>query len=273
MADASAFKFVIPKDCGPTVNVPAPDGVLLKIPVPENVLPGDELYMAKGPEGQWGISKAVRLVNAPGAASAVQQPRWRSGEAMAADCARPDAFKVRLDTTKGAIFLKVVAAWSPLGVQRFLQMVDEGYYNDIAVYRAIRGGLLQFGVVKDTDARSSRYARIADDKLVGIPYAEGVISFAAAGPGTRKCTVCIMKADFRTQLGKGEIGTPSTETPFGMVCPESMAVMHSITCLGDIPQCGGCGPDPGKLEALGNEYIRSQFPTCDFVLAACRVRS
>lgn len=188
-----------------------------------------------------------------------------------ADCNGPNAVMVRFDTTKGPIFIQVVPEWSPLGVRRFLQLVDDGFYNDISVYRAIRGGLLQFGIIKDTDPRSKQYAKISDDTLVGVPYAEGVVSFAAAGPGTRKSTICIMKADFRSQLGKGAIGTPSTETPIGMVCPSSMGTMHSITCLGDIPQCGGKGPDPGKIEAYGNDYIRKEFPTCDFITAASRV--
>mmetsp|Transcript_81768 Transcript_81768/g.243864 ORF Transcript_81768/g.243864 Transcript_81768/m.243864 type:complete len:274 (-) Transcript_81768:41-862(-) len=273
MASASAFSFTVPPQCGPgtTLSVQAPDGVTLKIPLPDNVLSGDELHMGKGADGKWAITKALRGVPAAGAGTA-PPTEWRSAEAMAMDCASPEAVMVQLSTTKGPILIKVVPSWSPLGAQRFLQLVDEGFYGDIAIYRAINGGLLQFGVVQGADPRSSRYPKLPDDKLVGIPYAEGVVSFAAAGPGTRKNTVCIMKADFRTQLGKGALGTPSTETPFGMVCPESMATMHSITCLGDIPQCGGKGPDPGKLETLGNQYIRTEFPTCDFVTAACRAR-
>mmetsp|Transcript_65716 Transcript_65716/g.182160 ORF Transcript_65716/g.182160 Transcript_65716/m.182160 type:complete len:275 (+) Transcript_65716:51-875(+) len=274
MAVGTTFSFVVPQ-CGPgaTLSVKAPDGVTLKIPVPDNVMSGDELHLGKGADGNWCITKALRAVPVSGGAiTAPSRTQWRSAEAMMADCAGSDAVTVLLSTTKGSIMITVVPSWSPIGAQRFLQLVDDGYYKDVAIYRAINGGLLQFGIVKDTDPRSSRYSRIPDDGLVGIPYAEGVVSFAAAGPGTRKSTVCIMKADFRTQLGKGALGTPSTETPFGMVCPESMATMHSITCLGDIPQCGGLGPDPGKLEKLGNEYIHAEFPACDFVTGACRVR-
>jgi len=272
MADSSQFSFQVPQ-CGPgsALQVRAPDGVTLKIPLPENVLPGDELYMGKDAEGKWGIVKAVRGAAAPSAVTPAPTPTWRSAEAMAADCASREAVAVRFDTTKGPIWINVVPSWCPTGAARFLQLVDDGYFADIAIYRAIDRGLLQFGVVKDTDPRSGRYAPIPDDKLVGIPYAEGVVGFAAAGPGTRKSTICIMKADFRTQLGKGPLGTASTETPFGMVCPESMATMHSVACLGDIPQMGGKGPCPGKLAALGNDYIRSEFPACDFVTGARRV--
>merc|ERR1719272_1805916 len=177
---------------------------------------------------------------------------------------------VQLQTTKGPINIKVVPKWAPLGVRRFLQMVNDGFYKDISIYRGIPGGLIQFGALQGNDPRTTAYEKLTDDPLVGIPYAEGMVGFAAAGPGTRKYTVCIIKADFRTQLGKGAHGTPSPKTPFGMVAPESMALMHSITCLGDIPQCGGKGPDPGMIEQQGNAYIRSQFPTCDFVTAAVR---
>lgn len=270
MAEASQFSFRIP-ECQPgdTLSLQAPDGVTLKIPLPGNAVPGDQMFMGKGPDGKWGVTKVTRGKVEPG--SAAPPTQWRDSESMAADCASPDAIKIRLDTTKGPIYMQVVPEWSPIGAKRFLELVDDGYYNDIAIYRAIQNGLLQFGVVKDTDPRSTRYNRISDDPLVGIPYAEGVVSFAASGPGTRKSTVCIMKRDFRTQLGKGALGTTSTETPIGMVCAESMKTMHSIACLGDIPQCGGKGPDPGKVETLGNDYIRSNFPDCDFVTGASRV--
>jgi len=270
----SCFSFDLPEcEPGDVLSIQAPDGTPLQIPVPHGVGPGDTLQVGKGPDGEWGITDLGRGGGAPSPASCEAQMRWRSAQEMAADCRGSEAVTVRLDTTKGALFIDVVPAWSPLGAQRFLQLVKDGYYDDIAIYRAIQGGLLQFGIVKDTDPRSSRYAKFADDPLVGIPYAEGVVSFAAAGPGTRKSTVCIMKSDFRTQLGKGALGSLSTETPFGMVCPDSMEVMHSIACLGDIPQCGGKGPDPGKLETMGNDYIRRGFPHCDFITGACIARA
>lgn len=272
------FSFEVPQcEPGSTLKVTAIDGVVLKIPIPSNVRPGDELFMSKDQEGNWSIAKVQRTVvkEQPAQTPLFAPPQaatpWRSAEEMAADCCSGEAVTVELETTKGPIQIKIVPSWAPIGAARFLDLVNDGYFRDIAIYRGIQHGLLQFGVVKGTDPRASQYDKLLDDKLIGIPYAEGVISFAAAGPCTRKSTVCIMKADFRTQLGKGTVGTPSTETPIGMVAPESMAVMHSINCLGDIPQCGGCGPDPGKLEALGNEYIFREFPTCDFVRSARRV--
>jgi len=267
----SAFTFVLPQ-CSPgaKLKIPAPDGMTLMVTVPDGVSPGDTLTMVKGADGKWAFGNPSTMPAAP--ATAPVQSEWRSAEQMKADMAGPDVATVQLQTTKGPINIKVVPKWAPRGAQRFLQMVNDGFYKDISIYRAIKGGLLQFGALQGTDPRNSQYEKLPDDPLVGLPYAEGVVGFAAAGPGTRKHTVCIMKADFRTQLGKGAHGTPSPETPFGMVCPESMNVMHSINCLGDIPQCGGAGPDPQMIEQQGNAYIQAKFPSCDFVQGAVRVR-
>merc|ERR1712203_253365 len=114
-----------------------------KIPLPSNVLPGDELHMGKGADGNWGISKCVRVASGGQLAPTAAAHEWRSAKDMAADCAGPSAIMVRMDTTKGPIFMKIVPAWSPIGAKRFLQLVDDGYYKDIAIYRAINGGLLQ----------------------------------------------------------------------------------------------------------------------------------
>lgn len=262
----STFSFVIP-DCEPgdVLKVPAPDGVTLQITVPASVGPGDELHMVKNEEDQWIFSKAVR---GGGGASAAPpgNGQWLSPDALAADLAGPGVVTVQLDTTKGPILMQIVPRWSPKGVRRFLQLVDDGYYSEIAIYRAIKGGLVQFGIVQDGDPRTTWYQAIEDDPLVGIPYEEGIVSFAAAGPGTRKATLCLFLADFRDQLGKKQ-----PETPIGKVLPQSMGVLHSLfTGYGDIPQCGGNGPDPGELQARGNEYIKSEFPQCDFITNADR---
>ena len=195
----SAFSFVVPQcEPGVALMVNAPDGVRLKIPLPDTVVPGDELHMGKGPDGAWTITKALRGSGPPRA----PPTEWRSAEVMAAECAGAEAITVRFDTTKGPLLFRIVPSWAPIGVQRFLQLVKDGFYDDIGFYRGMQGGLLQFGCIKSTDPRT-RYEKLQDDPLVGIPYAEGILSFAAAGPGTRKSTLCIMKADFRSQLGKG----------------------------------------------------------------------
>merc|ERR1712039_181766 len=128
--------------------------------------------------------------------------------------------------------------------------------------RAVPKFLVQFGVTNDV-ARSSPYEAIDDDIIRGVPITEGTVCFAACGPNTRATTLCIFLDSFK------QLGWNSWETPIGKVCPESMSILHSLhTGYGDMPQCGGKGPDPIKLEENGNGYIKESFPLCDFVHSA-----
>ena len=61
----------------------------------------------------------------------------------------PQAFHVRLDTTKGAIVLELQRAWAPHGVDRFHELVRAGYYDDTAIFRIRAGVFAQFGIAGD----------------------------------------------------------------------------------------------------------------------------
>jgi cyclophilin family peptidyl-prolyl cis-trans isomerase len=41
--------------------------------------------------------------------------------------------------------------WSPLGAARFFELVDEGFFTNMLLYRAIEGFLVQFGVSSRSD--------------------------------------------------------------------------------------------------------------------------
>jgi len=263
---AAEFAFTIPH-CGPKakLRVTAPDGLVLQIPLPSQAAPGDELHLAKSDDGKWGLHHIVKC--GPGAVppALAATPGMLSTEATERELTRPSALTVQLETTKGPLRLRLVPEWSPLGVERFMHMVDDNFYREVAIYRGIPNFLLQFGVVKDP-ARTSRYGKIRDDPLRGVPYLNGMVGFAAAGPNTRTCTICLFLGDVPS------LGRNSVETPIGRVCPESLERLHSLHLPGDIPQCGGSGPDPQKLAEEGNDYIAAYFLDCDFIVGASRVK-
>eukprot|EP00929_Paragymnodinium_shiwhaense_P113183 TRINITY_DN81442_c0_g1_i1.p1 TRINITY_DN81442_c0_g1~~TRINITY_DN81442_c0_g1_i1.p1 ORF type:complete len:771 (+),score=149.01 TRINITY_DN81442_c0_g1_i1:91-2403(+) len=266
------FDFEVPQcGAGATLSVTAPDGVLVKFTLPDYIHPGDQLFFAKDSTGEWAVSQCIRNVNGSntaaeqgGSSSSSASPDWLPEAALQAELEDPSVVIVEFMTTKGPILLKVAPKWSPIGAARFLELVEDGFYSDIAIYRAIARGLVQFGIVQAQDPRRQLYQAIQDDPLIGIPFLDGIVSFASAGSGTRTSTLCLFLADFRDQLGRKQ-----PETPIGRVCPESMETLHSLyTGYGDIPQCGGQGPDPGLLEEQGNHYIHAQFPKCDFIVSA-----
>lgn len=46
-------------------------------------------------------------------------------------------------TTKGLFEIEVLPEWAPLGAQRYLDLVTDGFYTDIPMYRSVAGFLTQ----------------------------------------------------------------------------------------------------------------------------------
>eukprot|EP00929_Paragymnodinium_shiwhaense_P007261 TRINITY_DN111197_c0_g1_i1.p1 TRINITY_DN111197_c0_g1~~TRINITY_DN111197_c0_g1_i1.p1 ORF type:complete len:715 (+),score=178.78 TRINITY_DN111197_c0_g1_i1:35-2179(+) len=275
---AEVFEFQVPEcPAGEPLKIKAPDGAQLSIPLPDVVLKGDTLRLEKK-DGGWVFSGIFRddggaedgqpageqpqaVSNGVGAAHAdgARKSQWQ----LTQDLSAPETVQVQVRTTKGPLYIKIVPSWAPHGSQRFLKLVEDGYFNDVAIYRAVPKFLIQFGVVN----RSVRYEEIPDDKLVGVPVENGSVLFSSRGPNTRDTTICIFLNDM-PHMGVEY----DWETPIGKVTPESMDTLSQIyTGYGDIPQCGGSGPDPHELEERGNDYVRQKFPKCDFVMGASRV--
>jgi len=267
VSTATCFSFEVPAGvkAGVQLKVKAPDGMQLHIPMTASFHEGDKIIMNKNTEtGKWGIKQVERpsiSVEPNG------QVTRRSAAQLEKDMGESNVCTVCLKTSKGDIKLRIVPSWAPKGAQRFLQLVTDQYYSEVAIYRSVPDFLVQFGVISDQE-KAAKYEPIQDDFIRGVPIQDGTVCFAASGPNTRTATVCIFLGEY-TQLG----GNP-WETPIGKVCPDSMATLHSIhTGYGDMPQCGGTGPDPIKLEAEGNDYIKREFPLCDFLDSASWVMS
>eukprot|EP00434_Breviolum_minutum_P045023 symbB.v1.2.040282.t1/scaffold7123.1/size13202/2 len=241
--EVTSFSFEIPQGVkeGVKLKVVAPDQVTLHIPVPNNVVAGDKMVMVKSLDGKWGIKHVVR--GEGHAAPALPMPaQTKSADDVARDLSQPYVCTVELRTTKGMIILRVVPSWAPKGAQRFLQLITDKYYTDLPIYRAVPDFLIQFGVSGDAD-QNWKYEAIEDDESRGVPFLEGMVCLAASSQNSRMATLCIFLTDF-PQLGK-----KSWETPFARVSEESLPVLRSIyTGYGDMPQCGGSGPDPIQLQ-------------------------
>ena len=176
----------------------------------------------------------------------------------------PETFKAQFDTTKGKITIEVTRSLSPNGADRFFNMVRSGYFKDIAFFRVVPGFMCQFGIHGDPSVSAKwREASITDDPVKGS-NARGTITFAMGGPNTRTTQLFINFAD-NTRLDG--MGFP----PFGKVV-EGMDVVDKINGeYGDMPQQGGSGPNPGRIAAEGNTYLKKNFPNLDYIKSAAIV--
>lgn len=53
---------------------------------------------------------------------------------------------VECDTTKGQLDIKITPRKAPLGADRFLELVQDGFYNGTPLYRVVPGFVVQFGL-------------------------------------------------------------------------------------------------------------------------------
>jgi peptidyl-prolyl cis-trans isomerase A (cyclophilin A) len=172
----------------------------------------------------------------------------------------PDSFKVRFDTTKGAITIQVTRSQAPNGADRFYNLVHSGYFKDIAFFRVIPGFMCQFGIHGDPKVAAAWQQATIPDDAVKASNTRGAITFATAGPNTRTTQLFINFGNNSNLDGQGF-------SPFGKVS-EGMDVVDKINGEYGEGAPGGRGPNQGQLQAEGNAFLKKDFPNLDYIKSA-----
>lgn len=102
--------------------------------------------------------------------------------------------KVRIKTTKGDIVIQVLPDQGPRAASNFVTLVKKGFYNGLIFHRVIPGFMIQGGDPTGTGMGGPGYEFQNDP--VKIPYNEGIVAMANAGPDTNGSQFFIMVADF-----------------------------------------------------------------------------
>lgn len=175
----------------------------------------------------------------------------------AVDQAAPNVFHVRFKTSKGDFVAEINRQWSPKGADRFYNMVNVGYFQDNAIFRAVPNFMFQFGLHGNPAVNEDwAEARIPDDAPVGVSNLPGTLCFAKTGqPNSRSVQMFV-------NLGQNVPLDSQGFTPFGKVI-EGMDVVRKInTEYGENPR----GEDvQGRLKREGNAYILERFPRIDLI--------
>ena len=173
----------------------------------------------------------------------------------------PDLFHVKLDTSKGMIDIEVHRDWAPAGAAHFFQLVKAGFYDGDRFFRVVRGFVVQFGINGDPQTNAMWANASLPDDPVKQPNVTGTVTYAMRGPDTRSTQLFINLADNRKALdGQGF-------APIGKVVDGMPVVLDLYSSYGDISPMGQ-GPDPGRLQQQGNDYLDSHFPRLDFIKKA-----
>jgi len=167
---------------------------------------------------------------------------------------------VGCETSKGSIKIEIYHQWAPLGATRFIELVKDGFYTDIALFRCVDGFLTQFGISDAPPMDHWHGENIPDDPSLNKGIKKNYVSYAGGGPNTRSTQIFIAFEDLDF------LGTPDApwEVPFGKVVDSDEVLESFYKGYGDIHPFGS-GPDQSLIYEYGNSYIRENFPLIDFI--------
>jgi peptidyl-prolyl cis-trans isomerase A (cyclophilin A) len=169
----------------------------------------------------------------------------------------PATFKAKFDTSKGAFVITVHRDWSPLGADRFYNLVKHHFYDNASVFRVVPGFVAQFGISSFPPVTAAWERTEIKDDTVTQSNKKGYVTFATAGPNTRTTQVFI---NLKDNAGLDSRGF----APFATIDAEGMKVADMFyDQYGD-----GAGIDQGQIEKQGKAYLDKSFPKLDTIKSA-----
>ena len=171
--------------------------------------------------------------------------------------AAPAQFKVRFETSKGPFVVELHRDWSPNGVDRIYQLVNEGYYDDVRFFRVVPGFVVQFGMHGDPATNAKWVAQPLTDDPVKQTNKRGTVTFAKTGmPNSRTTQLFI-------NLGDNAMLDPQGFSPIGEVVEGMSVIERFYSGYADSPT-----GRQGEIAAEGNAFLNRTFPKLDYVKTA-----
>lgn len=147
--------------------------------------------------------------------------QYDSAPDLAIDPAK--TYTATLDTNHGEIVIDLDAGRSPLTVNNFVFLANEGFYDGVIFHRVIDGFMIQGGDPTGTGRGGPGY-RFRDETDGEGKYSRGTVAMANAGPNTNGSQFFIMHKDY---------GLPHNYTIFGQVTSGLEAVDSIATSSTD----------------------------------------
>ena len=180
----------------------------------------------------------------------------------------PDLYRVKFTTSKGDFVVEVHRDWSPLGADRFYNLVRSGYFTGNAFYRMVPGVLVQFGIHANPAVTKAWSAAPIKDDPRTQSNTPGTVVFANAGPNTRTTQLFINLQDNSSQLD--QYGPPRSGAfgPIGTVTEGLDVVKGLYGGYGEMKEQGGTGPSQPAYTEQGKPYLDKNFPLLDKIVSA-----
>ena len=199
------------------------------------------------------------LVLAP-AAMAVGQGKLKNPAALKEKA--PASFQAKFVTSKGDFVVEAKRAWSPHGVDRFYNLVKNGFFDGVRFFRVVPGFVVQFGIHGDPSLATKWLDSNIPDDTVVQSNKRGFLTYAKSGaPNSRSTQLFINLADNERLDSMGF-------SPIGKIV-KGMDVVDKLY--------GGYGEQitqlQGEIAAKGNAYLMKDWPNLDWIKKATIVKS
>ena len=215
------------------------------------------IALAVGPAGAQSQSQPSKKPASTTHHAAAHAPTHRSLlEPASLNQKAPATYKAKFTTTKGDFVVEVTRAWAPIGADRFYNLVKNGFYNNVELFRVVPGFVVQFGISGDPKISAPwSHANLADDSVTQSNK-HGTITYAMAGPNTRTTQVFINLGDNSRLDSQGF-------APFGEVI-EGMDVIEKF----DSEYADQPTGTQDQIETKGNAFLKATFPNLDVIKTA-----
>ena len=153
---------------------------------------------------------------------------------------------VLFETTAGNVMIEVYPEAAPNAAQRFVELVESGFYDNIPISRVVPGFVAQFGINWREPHRAWQNRNFDDDPTL-FALERGTLAFAKAGPNTNSTQV------FINYIENNRLADPQYNfTVFGKIV-DGMDVVGQFVQVGD-PSGGLNQP---RLWSDGDTYLES----------------
>ncbi len=175
----------------------------------------------------------------------------------------PEYFKARFETTKGNFDIEARREWAPIGVDRLYQLIQSGFYEDIALFRVVPDYVVQFGIHNDSTLNKAWRKFPLQDEPVIEKNTLGTISFARAGKNTRTTQIYININNNSPRLDTLSYVGVSGFPVIAKVTDGMDVVLSFYDEYGNAPA--------GKQDSIhtyGNAFLKRNYPQLDYLKKA-----
>ena len=155
------------------------------------------------------------------------------------------SYSAVLTTNKGGIKINLFASETPIAVNNFITLAQQGFYNGTPFHRVISGFMVQGGDPEGTGRGGPGY-KFADEPITRN-YTRGTLAMANSGPNTNGSQFFIIHQDYPL---------PKNYVIFGSIDPQDQASLTTLDTLANTPVTdNGQGEQSKPLEPLILESV------------------